>query len=461
MPKHDIDYSNTIFYKISCKDEDIKELYIGHTTNFVQRKYSHKRSCISEKNANHNLKVYKCIRDNGGWNNWKMDIIGFHECYDHYEARKIEQKYFESLNATLNSIEPLPKPRSRPLLSKEIKENHPWNCNICDTICQTEKQFLIHQESNKHKRNLDDKSNRQKSPKVANKFNCEVCDFKCCKQSDFSRHLLTRKHKMFTNDDNKTPKNAEFICDDCGKCYKYRQSLYVHKKKCKHVENEIVVKNDNVDYKGLLFRAMDQLQQQQTEMTTQRKELIEELRKKDELMEQMIHKVGHTTNNNTTNNNQFNINMFLNETCKNAVNFSDFIERIEISHDDLENNAQLGFVNGMTKILIDNLRQLTLHERPIHCTDVKRETFYIKDQDVWDKETSTMKLENAIQEVSRKSLKSLINWKKTNPDYDDMDSEFSKRCIHIQQHSSAICEKSLKYPKIIHNIAKENTIVKH
>ena len=95
---------------------------------------------------------------------------------------------------------------------------------------------------------------------------------------------------------------------------------------------------------------------------------------KRRLMEQMIHKVGHTTNHN----NQFNINMFLNETCKNAINLSDFIDRIEISHDDLENNAQLGFVNGMTKILMDNLRQLTLQERPIHCTDVKRETFISK-----------------------------------------------------------------------------------
>ena len=153
--------------------------------------------------------------------------------------------------------------------------------------------------------------------------------------------------------------------------------------------------------------------------------------------------------------------MFLNDQCKNAMNLSDFIERIEISHDDLENNAQLGFVNGMTKILMDNLRQLTLHERPIHCTDIKRETLYIKDENVWEKERSNEKLENAIQEVSRKSLQSLIDWKKTNPEYDNLDSDFSKRCIHIQQNSSAICEKSLKYPKIIHNIAKENTIVKH
>jgi hypothetical protein len=297
----------------------------------------------------------------------------------------------------------------------------------------------------------------QKSPKIAKNFYCSSCDYKCFKKSDFVKHLSTDKHNRVTNDYTKVA--AAYHCE-CGKLYSHRQGLYAHKKKCTAM-NSIIVQNEETDYKGLLFRAMDQLQQQQTEMSTQRKELMEqlniqheELRKKDELMEQMIHKVGHTTNHN----NQFNINMFLNETCKNAINLSDFIERIEISHDDLENNAQLGFVNGMTKILMDNLRQLTLQERPIHCTDVKRETLYIKDEDVWDKTHSNEKLENAIQEVSRKSMKSLLDWKKTNPDYNDLDSEFSKRCISIQQNSSAISKKDSFYPKIIHMLAKENSI---
>ena len=123
MPIDVIDYSNTVFYKIYCKDTTIKDLYVGHTTNFVQRKYAHKRSCIKETNANHHLKVYKCIREHGGWDNWKMDIIGFQDCCDHYEARKKEQNYFETLHATLNSIEPLPKPKIKPTsIPKEKQE---------------------------------------------------------------------------------------------------------------------------------------------------------------------------------------------------------------------------------------------------------------------------------------------------------------------------------------------------
>ena len=296
----------------------------------------------------------------------------------------------------------------------------------------------------------------KKTPKNADFFHCKFCDFICCKQSDYNRHLLTLKHRRITEDNKKTPKNAApYICENCGQEYKYSSGLCKHKKKCmRHETNIITVSSNDSDYKELMVRAMEQMANQQQIIS----ELHTEMKKKDELMEQMIDKVGVTNNTTNNNTNNFNINMFLNETCKNAINFSDFINRIEVSHDDLENNAQLGFVNGITKILMDNLRQLTLSERPIHCTDVKRETLYIKDQDVWNKDDSTEKLENAIQEVSRKSMQSLLEWKQNNPDYDDLDSDFSKKCIPMQRNSSALCKKESFYPKIIHILAKENSI---
>jgi len=296
----------------------------------------------------------------------------------------------------------------------------------------------------------------EKMPKNAVFFRCESCDFVCSKLSNYKAHLSTLKHRRITKDNEKMPKNAApYLCDNCGQEYKYSSGLSKHKKKCIPNEDEcLTIVTKDVDYKELMVRAMEQMANQQQMISV----LHTEMKKKDELMEQMIDKVG-TTNNTTNNNtNNFNINMFLNETCKNAINFSDFIERIEVSHDDLENNAELGFVNGITKILMDNLRQLTLHERPIHCTDVKRETLYIKDQDEWNKDDSNEKLENAIQEVSRKSMQSLLEWKQTNPDYNDLDSEFSKKCIPMQRNSSAICKKDSFYPKIIHILAKENSI---
>jgi hypothetical protein len=211
MPIYDIDYSNTIFYKIYCKDENVTDLYVGHTTNFVQRKYAHKRACTREKDSNYKQKVYQAIRNNGGWENWKMVIIGFHECECHYDARKIEQQYFEDLNATLNSIHPLPKPKPK-VEGKKI-----------DPVTVVSEQIdTITEDSLDVKENKHDK-----------KFYCEKCDYKCDKKSSYKKHLMTRKHKILTNTSEMSSKVAEYVCE-CGKQYKHRQSLYHHKKNCKY-----------------------------------------------------------------------------------------------------------------------------------------------------------------------------------------------------------------------------------
>ena len=269
----------------------------------------------------------------------------------------------------------------------------------------------------------------KKMPKNAEIYVCENCNFKCSKKSNFDKHLLTRKHKILTNPNEKMPKNAAAFQCECGKVYKHNSTLSSHKKKCTFIiemtKSEIVpIQSENNDYKHLLMQAMNEMKEQRQEFIDEMKKKDQMLAHKDELMGQMIDKVGNTTNN-TSNN--LNINMFLNEECKDAINFSDFIEKIEISHHDLENNAQLGFVNGITKILMDNLKQLNLYQRPIHCTDTKRETLYIKDDNKWGKTDSDKKLEGAIQEVSRKSIGSLLQWKQNNPDYENIDSDFSKK----------------------------------
>ena len=161
------------------------------------------------------------------------------------------------------------------------------------------------------------------------------------------------------------------------------------------------------------------------------------------------------TNNQNNNNQKFNINVFLNEQCKDAMNFSDFIKGIDVTREDLENNAQLGFVNGISKIILDNLRQLSVNQRPIHCTDIKRETMYIKDDDKWTKETGPAKLNTAILTISQKSARTLLDWKKDNPDYQNHDSEFCTRCIVIQRNSMAGYDRETYYPKVIRAIAKE------
>ena len=242
MPKVEIDYSNTIFYKIFCKDPTIKDLYVGLTTNFVQRKHAHKQSCKNEKALNHNCKLYYAIRKAGGWDNWQMEIIAFHNCADSYEARKKEQEYFEALGVTLNSIDPFPKPKEPP--AKIVKEKKILFCEPCNVHFSHWTTQETHNHTKKHHKmvEINDLTNpalngTEKSPKISTKFVCNICNFRCYKQSNYDNHLLTTKHKNRTNLNNseqKMPKNAEqlFKCV-CGKIYSARNSLWYHKQKCK------------------------------------------------------------------------------------------------------------------------------------------------------------------------------------------------------------------------------------
>ena len=244
MPKVKIDYSSTLFYMIFCKDTTIDDLYIGHTTNFVQRKHAHKQCCSNTKTINYNCKLYNVIRDNGGWDNWKMQIIAFHECDDLMSAKKHEQKYFEEYNATLNSIEPLPKPK--PKIIKEVikKEKQIFYCKLCNVYFGTTKLHEDHNNTKKHiKMTLNPEMAINNSSKIANKFHCEKCEYTCNKNSEYNKHLSTKKHQILQNPIHYTKQT--FTCK-CGKEYKHSSTLYHHKKKCSSVQEEEILKTDNI-----------------------------------------------------------------------------------------------------------------------------------------------------------------------------------------------------------------------
>ena len=278
------------------------------------------------------------------------------------------------------------------------------------------------------------------TPKNADKYICEFCNFKCSKKSDWSRHVVTLKHQNTKNTNDFTPKNAKAYECNCGKKYKHASSLWNHKKKCVDINNNLG-ETTKIDTHMVL-----ELIQQNKEL---QKELVELAHTRQDI-------IINNSNNNSNNSNHLNISVFLNEHCKNAINFSDFINNIQVSREDLQNNAQLGFVGGISKIITDNLKMLTLHERPIHCTDIKRETLYIRDENSWkkDKDFVQERLNQAIQEVSRKSVVSLMEWKQTNPDYKDMDSDFSNLCLVMHQQSIAGYDRDKFYPKVIRRIAE-------
>ena len=237
MPKTDIDYSNTIIYKITCKNKSITDVYVGHTTNFVQRKHAHKQSCKNIKSLNHNCKLYEVIRANGGWENWQMEIINFFNCADHYEARKREQEYFTSLNATLNSIEPFPKPKVIEKKIDVVKISKPvFFCNVCNIYCDSLTTFDNHNKTNKHKKNIDinDKSENI-SQKLTKKYACLYCLISCSKKTEWERHIKSKKHK--TNEKKNDKQSFIMFSCKCGKNYKDRSGLCMHDKNCDFEEN--------------------------------------------------------------------------------------------------------------------------------------------------------------------------------------------------------------------------------
>jgi hypothetical protein len=340
-------------------------------------------------------------------------------------------------------------------------------CEKCDYECGDSSNWKKHTKTIKH---LGNKKVSEILP-----IKCESCNYECSKQSLFEKHILTKKHL----ENQKVSKLLPLKCESCNyECSK--QSLFEkHLLTNKHLGNKKVSKilpNSNLppsapDYAAIITQLLNQnselknfIIEQATEHKKETAEIVNKVieqaneHKKEtvEIITKVIEQSKTINNNTITNNNKaFNINMYLNEQCKDAMNFSDFINGIEVSHEDLENNAQLGFVGGVSKILIDNLKLMNRNERPIHCTDVKRETMYIKDDNKWTKEENDSKLRSAIQEITRKSISSLMAWKRGNPESDDMDSQFSSRCIVIQQQSMAGYNREIYYPKVIHAIARE------
>ncbi len=231
MRASETDYSTTVIYKIYCKDTTIKELYVGHTTDYVRRKKSHRKNC---NDANTHTKLYTFIREHGGWDNWIMEVISFFSCKDLSEARQKEQEYFTSLGATLNSIEPYPSPEKKLKLKQKVE----------NTICEekVDNTNTVNETTN----NIEENTNvsNETIDTTIYKFHCKECDFKCNKQSNYNTHLHTDKHINTVNQCK--PIVKQHICK-CGKEYKYRQGLHVHKQKCKGiVTNENTLTNEQL-----------------------------------------------------------------------------------------------------------------------------------------------------------------------------------------------------------------------
>ena len=263
------------------------------------------------------------------------------------------------------------------------------------------------------------KSANNLPPKNAKTFHCELCDFLCSKNSDYNRHLVTAKHLNANSVNPDANIGVSHICSKCNHEFKHASSLSRHKKKCE-IKNPPEVKKETKLY-----------EKDDNDMKMLTTLILELVKSNTDLQKQMMEvcKNGINTNNtsivNSNNHNKtFNLQFFLNEQCKDAMNIMDFVDSMKLEFSDLEEVGKVGYVEGISNIIIRKLNELDIYKRPIHCSDSKREIMYVKDENVWEKENSTYdKLRKAIKRVTYKNSAMLVPWSKEHP-----------QCMNNQHH---------------------------
>ena len=279
-------------------------------------------------------------------------------------------------------------------------------------------------------------------------FHCDICHVTCSKKTNFDRHINTWKHlncekgyKKIQKDTKLEQKKGEFICQ-CGKLFKYHSGLWRHKKKC---TTEI---SSNVIDGNLII-----------ELLNENKEFKQIIIDQNQTIKELATKVGNTTNNKT-----FNLQFFLNEQCKDALNITEFVSSIKMNLSDLEATGRLGYAEGISKIIMNNLKSLDTCKRPIHCSDLKRETIYIKDNNIWEKDNENdKKLALAIKDIAHENIKQINVWIKENPECKDSSSKKSDQYLKIVTNAmsgSSHEETEKNMEKIISNVAREVMIEK-
>ncbi len=294
---------------------------------------------------------------------------------------------------------------------------------------------------------------QQKNPQTMPKFTCETCNYETGNKKDYNRHLLTNKHMNRTttptNLENITTKK-EHICN-CGKKYNHRASLLNHKKKCTSIE----IKTLDLDASSNEIKTLTTL-------------VVELVKSNNDLQKQVLEickhnnastNINNTTTNSHNNNKTFNLHFFLNEECKDAMNMSEFIDSIKLKMSDLESIGKLGYVEGMSNIIIKQLNDTDVNKRPIHCSDSKRETLYVKEENKWEKDTEeTKKMVKAVRDVDKKNYQLLANWKETYPECTNSKSKQSDEYLKVVNKVMDGDEENVN--KVIKKVSKQVLIDK-
>jgi hypothetical protein len=317
-----------------------------------------------------------------------------------------------------------------------------YECKLCDYIPCTKKEYDTHLLTHDSVVASNGLTNADKFvPKIPNNYECKLCDYISCNKKDYTKHLLTIKHIRASNDDNSQKSPYYFKCD-CGKTYKHRQSLHKHRISCSCNQDEcnsntVVTTNNNtvipIDHASLTEKMIELVMSKNQEFM-------------NVFMDKIVHILPSITNNNTnshnTNNNQFNIQMFLNEHCKNAMNISDFIKSLPLTAQHYENTKDNGLADTLTNLMVDGLNNLDVVERPIHCTDQKRKVMYVRDNNKWEKDTNNDIVTKNVKDLTCIHRANVDMWQEKNPKFNtDEDLQIALSVIIGNLFTDIIGEK--------------------
>jgi hypothetical protein len=300
--------------------------------------------------------------------------------------------------------------------------------------------------------------------KICSKFFCEKCHYYTSKKSSFDNHNNSLKHqKSMDSNENNAKLCSIFVCQTCNKTYKDNSGLWRHKKKCtkEELDNEDTGKSNEIqEMKEFMKYLMKENSEMKNMMLEQQNIMMTQNTSTQNMMMKVIENgtMNHSHNNTTNSHNKaFNLNFFLNETCKDAMNIMDFVDSIKLQLSDLEGVGELGYVEGISKIIVKNLQELDVTQRPVHCTDKKRETMYIKDDDKWEKDEERLKLHKVVRRVTCKNQNLIPKFKELHPDYNKYHSKVSDQYnkIIVESMGGSGDNDFEKEEKIIKNISKQ------
>ena len=473
MPKIKIDYGSMIFYKIYCINPDIKKIFIGHTTNIIQRKH-----ILKKQSEMRYSEMFDVINKNGGWNFWRIkEIEKCNECKTYADVLLREKHHYDELYNTEVSNNSEVKTNFKYEEYEMNFENDNYKCKYCDYDCCQKKHMQQHISTRKHKNMVIEieKINEYKKKTNDDKENKKVENVKNVKN-------------IFEAHENVESEKKEYICNACGNVYKNMSGLCKHRHLCKlqhpKQQNRQYKKHGTSQQKEAVSKTIHEeceVESSVTEPTElvsaaaipekEKDEIIIQLLKDNESMKtfmkeqnNMLKEMMRQINTNvvsgsstiTTTNNikqKFNINIFLNEQCKDAINMGDFIKSLKITFHDLEITRDKSLEESVSTIMLRGLKELDVYKRPIHCTDQKRDVMYIKDEEKWEKDDGNVKLKESIDTLSKKQMFTLKEWRDSDPELKTNDDKRDKFVTTMNHVCTPIPETSGK--RLIKTIGKE------